>query len=567
MSRGRIAVIALATVAVVVALLAGRGGQDAVERDPGASTTGGAQAAPSPGALVVDFAYSPEKEPLVAAQIKAYNAQRIQVGGRTVFVKGEVVSSGDAERRIAKGTLKPAIWSPASSLWGRLLNFEADKPYVSDENPSIARTPLVIAMWEPLARALGYPKQKVGFKKVLELAQDPQGLAKLGRPEYGTFRLGHTNPDFSTSGLSAVAAEYYSATAKREGLTVADVERAKVRKEIRAIERSIVHYGDTTLFFAEQLKRYGPAYASAVAMEEATLVDFNRTRGKATKLVAIYPSEGTFFSDNPLIVPAAPWVTPALKEAAGAFVKFLTERVTPQVAAQAGFRPGDPDAKAQAPIDAAHGADPAQPTRVLSLPQPDVLARVKAAWREDRKPANVILAVDVSGSMSEEAKLDQAKEGLRAFFGQLSPRDRVGLVFFNDKVFPGLPVTPFASGKAKLESTVRDLLPGGETAWLDAAAAAVKKVQALHDPTRINAVVLLTDGADTASRTSPSALVRTLDAQARSEGATVRVYTIAYGREANKSALEAVAQASGGKAFTGDPKQIESVYLSISSFF
>ncbi len=204
---------------------------------------------------------------------------------------------------------------------------------------------------------------------------------------------------------------------------------------------------------------------------------------------------------------------------------------------------------------------------MLSLPQPDVLARVKVAWREDRKPANVMLAVDVSGSMSEEGKLEQAKEGLRAFFGQLSPRDRVGLVFFNDKVFPGLPVTTFKSGKAKLASTVRDLLPGGETAWLDATNAAVERVQALEDPTRINAVVLLTDGADTASRTSPSTLVRTLDAQARSEGSTVRVYTIAYGREANKSALEAVAQASGGKAFTGDPKQIESVYLSISSFF
>ena len=567
MSRGRIAVIALAAVAVVVALLAGRGGQDALKGGPGASTTGAGQAAPPPGALVVDFAYSPEKEPLVAPQIKAYNAQRTQVGGRTVFVKGEVVSSGDAQRRIAKGTLKPAIWSPASSLWGRLLNYEADKSYVADENPSIARTPLVIAMWEPLARALGYPKQKIGFKKVLELAQDPRGLAKLGRPEYGTFRLGHTNPDFSTSGLSAVAAEYYSATGKREGLTVADVDRSSVREEIRAIERSIVHYGDTTLFFAEQLKRYGPAYASAVAMEEATLVDFNRTRGKATKLVAIYPSEGTFFSDNPLIVPAAPWVTPPLKEAADAFVKFLTERVTPQVAAQAGFRPGDPDAKPQAPIDAANGADPAQPKRVLSLPQPDVLARIKVAWREDRKPANVMLAVDVSGSMSQEGKLEQAKEGLRAFFGQLSPRDRVGLVFFNDKVFPGLPVTTFKSAKAKLTSTVRDLLPAGETAWLDATNTAVEKVQALEDPTRINAVVLLTDGEDTSSRTSPAALARTLDAQARSEGSTVRVYAIAYGSEANRSALEAVAKASGGKAFTGDPKQIESVYLSISSFF
>jgi Ca-activated chloride channel family protein len=566
-SPGRIAVIALAVLAVVVALVVGAGGSSDEGGTPDTSASGATTATAPSGALVVDFVYSPEKEPLVADQIKAFNAQGTKVDGQTVFVKGQIVSSGDAQRQIAKGTLKPAVWSPASSLWGRLLNYEADKAYVPDEDPSIARTPLVIAMWEPLARALGYPKQDIGFGRVLQLAQDPKGLAKLGRPEYGSFRLGHTNPDFSTSGLSAVAAEYYSATGKKEGLTVQDVEQPKVRAQIRAIERSIVHYGDTTLFFSDQLKRYGPAYASAVAMEEATLVDFNRTRGRATKLVGIYPKEGTFFSDNPLIVPTAPWVTPQLKQAADAFVTYLTDNVTPQVAAKAGFRPGDPAKRALPPVDASNGADPAQPTRVLSLPQPDVLARVKTAWREDRKPANVMLAVDVSGSMSEEQKLDQAKEGLKGFFRQLSPRDRVGLIFFNDKVYRGVPVQTFAANRQELRDRVRDLLPGGETAWIDATGEALRDVQGLKDPTRINAVVLLTDGADTASGTQQPELEQLLDGQARSEGSTVRVYTIAYGREANKAALEAVAKASGGKAFSGDPKQIESVYLSISSFF
>lgn len=96
MSPGRIAVISLAAVAVIVALLAGGRGGDEPGGGPGTSGTGAAPAAPPSGALVVDFVYSPEKEPLVAAQIKAFNAQRTQAGGRTVFVKGEVVSSGDA---------------------------------------------------------------------------------------------------------------------------------------------------------------------------------------------------------------------------------------------------------------------------------------------------------------------------------------------------------------------------------------------------------------------------------------------------------------------------------------
>ena len=52
-----------------------------------------------------------------------------------MFVEGINASSGDAETRIAKGQFKPVAWSPASSLWGRLLNFEADRPYTAEEAP------------------------------------------------------------------------------------------------------------------------------------------------------------------------------------------------------------------------------------------------------------------------------------------------------------------------------------------------------------------------------------------------------------------------------------------------
>ena len=37
--------------------------------------------------------------------------------------------------------------------------------------------------------------------------------------------------------------------------------------------------------------------------------------------------------------------------------------------------------------------------------------------------------------------------------------------------------------------------------------------------------------------------------------------------EANRSVLEQIAEASGGKGYTGDPTEIEGVYRQISSFF
>src|SRR5215470_11506343 len=87
--------------------------------------------------------------------------------------------------------------------------------------------------------------------------------------------------------------------------------------------------GDTTLFFADQLKQHGPAYASAVAMEEVTLLDYNRTRPRgAQRLVAEYPSDGTFYSDDPYLTLNAPWVTPGQKRASTVFGKWLVAHIT-----------------------------------------------------------------------------------------------------------------------------------------------------------------------------------------------------------------------------------------------
>ena len=165
---------------------------------------------------------------------------------------------------------------------------------------------------------------------MISLARSNQGFAEFGHPEFGRFKLVYTNPDFSTSGLSAVVAEYYAAAGKKEGLTEGDVRSSKARRIVRDIERSIVHYGDTTLFIADQMRANGPGYASSVAMEEVTLLDFNKRRGVQPKLVALYPPEGTFYSDNPFIVLSAPWVSPRQREAAQRFREFLTERISPR---------------------------------------------------------------------------------------------------------------------------------------------------------------------------------------------------------------------------------------------
>jgi Ca-activated chloride channel family protein len=545
MKSSRIAVLILAVAAVVAvaALSKGSGGAD--------DKSGGGEA--PKGAVTVTFHYSPEKEVLLKPLIERFNEEGVQSAGKPVFVAGTPSSSGEDEAKLAAKKLELVAWSPASSLWGRLLNYEADAAWAPDSNPSIVRTPLVVAMWEPMARELGWPEKQIGFDEILRLAHDERGWAAYGRPEFGPFKLVHTNPDFSTSGLSAVAAEYYSATGKNEGLTIADVTNPAVRAKVKAIERSIVHYGDTTLFIADQMRKEGPGYASAVAMEEATLLDFNKNRNGQPKLVPLFPPAGTFYSDSPFIILDAPWVSEEQKAAAHVFQQWLTHEVTTEAVAKAGFRmPSSTD-------DA---------VRELGLPEPKVLAKIKETWRADRKPANVLLVVDVSGSMIEERKIDNAKDGLTGFLREVAPQDRVGLMTFSTDINPLIDIGPIRENLQQLRQTVTGLIADGETSLFDATAQAVEQVRAIKDDSRINAVVVLTDGVDTNSGRSADDIVSEL--QSGSEGSNrIRVFTIAYGSGATGSQeiLKRIAAASGGKDYTGSVADIESVYRSISSFF
>ena len=563
MKRSQLLILILAVIAVggVALLSAGGGGDDSGD---GAET---GPVAPE-GAVRVPFAYSPEKEKLLVPLIRRFNAERETVGGRPVFVEGSVVSSGEAQSDIADGDLQPVAWSPASSLWGRLLNFEADQELAPEENPSIVRTPLVIAMWEPFAKALGWPQREIGFEQIIELARSNQGFAAFGHPEFGRFKLVHTNPDFSTSGLEAVVAEYYAATGKKEGLTEKDVESSKARAIVRDIERSIVHYGDTTLFIADQMRKEGPGYASAVAMEEVTLLEFNRNRGPQPKLVALYPPEGTFYSDNPFIVLNGEWVRPAQRQGAERFQEFLAEQITPELAARSGFRPADLETEPVAPVSKENGVDPAQPKRVLGLPESRTLDRIRRAWREDRKPANVLLVVDTSGSMNDENRLERAKKGLDAFFEQVGQQDSVGLNIFSDQLQSLLPIAPFRGNERQMRQTVNNLIADGGTAVYDATIEGFETVRADAGPERINAVVVLTDGEDTDSSASARDVVDAVRAQGDSDD-QVRVFTIAYsaGALGAAEALAEIAEASGGQAYEGDTEDIEAVYRSISSFF
>jgi Ca-activated chloride channel family protein len=526
----RAAVTLLAALAVLVAALASQGG----DASPGSAPE-----------LRVGYVYSTDADTLLVPLIERFNAGDHRVNGRRVRIVGRKLTSGEAEAAIASRTLRPALWTPASLLWGRLLDHDAGAQWVPAGSTSLVMSPQVIAIWKPLARALGWPRRPIGWKDILALATSSRGWAAYGHPEFGPFKLGHTNPDFSTSGLSAVASEYYAVTGKKRDLELADIRRPEVRAAVRSIEHSIVHYGKTANAFTDQMDLYGQAYAHAVYVQETQLLAFNKHRRQATQLEGIEPAEGTFVADYPLIALRAPWVDRSTHAAALLFSRWLVPQITPTLAKQNDFRL----------------RPPAGITR-LQPPAPAVLAAIRKAWQQDRKAANIALVVDTSSSMSGAGRLDAAKAGLRSFVGGLSSNDRVALVTSGSKVAVQVPL---GHDRAAVVRAVSSLFADGTLPVYSAISRALSAVRALNDSGSINAVVVLSDGAGT--NTGYRALIDAIRARPVTEGASIRVFTVAYGEKADSAALKNIATLSGGAFYSGGPSDVRDVYQSISSYF
>jgi Ca-activated chloride channel homolog len=563
-------------------------------------------------AITLTLVASPEKAQLIKQVAVEYMAGGRRVGGRCIEVVVNSRSSGEAMAALARGWRKsadgprPDVWSPASSAWVRLLQQRTSNTnhagfnLVPEDPPSIVATPLVVAMPRPMAEALGWPRKQLGWADLLDLSRNRQGWREFGHPEWGVFQLGKTNPNFSTSGLNATIGTFFAATGRTSDLTARDVAAPGVRAFVAGVEQSVVHYGDTTLTFLSNLQRAddrgrGLSYISAVAVEEKSVWDYNQgnpsgdpaTLGKHPKphvpLVAIYPREGTLLSDNPYVVLPAPWVDGAKRKAAADFLAYLQSGSAQARFERAGFRNylGRPGPL----ITEANGLLPGHQVTLLSPPAPAVVDQVLTSWTELRKPAKVLLVIDVSGSMDNlvggagNTRLDLAKQAAVNSLSQLAGNDQVGLWIFSTELNGKIdyrelvPIGPMnmqvegVQRRALVKAEVKGLSSESDTGLYDTALASYKFVKGQHSPDAINAVVLLTDGQnDDDSGISLNRLLTGLGTGQSDR--PVRMFTISYGSEADLEVLRRIAQATNGASYdSSDPSSINQIFTTVISNF
>lgn len=181
-----------------------------------------------------------------------------------------------------------------------------------------------------------------------------------------------------------------------------------------------------------------------------------------------------------------------------------------------------------------------------------------------RPPLDLVLAIDVSGSMAG-VPINAVRQGLGAMVPHLDAGDRVTLVTYDDDAhIVAADLDPVADA-AELAQVINRLEPGGATNIYDGLFIAFDHAATQREPGREARVVLLSDGAASAGLTSAERMQALAAAYAR-EG--IGLTTIGIGKDFDVDVMRGLAEVGAGNFyFLEDPTAAREVFTEeVASF-
>ena len=172
------------------------------------------------------------------------------------------------------------------------------------------------------------------------------------------------------------------------------------------------------------------------------------------------------------------------------------------------------------------------------------LTATQGAARE-RKPVNLCVVLDRSGSMGEEGKIVNAKAALYALIDRLSRDDIFSLVIYDD-VVDVLRPAGCAGDRKELHDLVEGIQPRGWTNLGGGMLEGFSQVERYAGERYVNRVVLLSDGLANRGITDPRELAR----YARKfRERSVSLTTMGVGLDYNENLMTSLAGAGGGNYY------------------
>ena len=225
--------------------------------------------------------------------------------------------AGDGTR--ARGP-PPDVWVPDSSAWVRKASVDADAERIMpDLQPSLARTPTVIAMPKPLAEAAGMAEAPLTWQQIIDKLNTPEGWQAYNHAEWGAFKVGPVRPAGVDRGAAGAHGDLRHRR-QRRGRRGGAGHPAGAQEGHRADDRA----PPTEIFdgLARPPQDRQLTYVSAFPALEQDVLAYN-LRQPTVPLVAVYPQDGTAEADFPyLVLKATKWSEPASADVAAAFLSY-----------------------------------------------------------------------------------------------------------------------------------------------------------------------------------------------------------------------------------------------------
>jgi Ca-activated chloride channel family protein len=520
------------------------------------------------GDVHISVAASPEIASAVTEAAQRWMKTSPQSEGECVKVDVVAVQSADAAAAIANDhgvkldgigqpngkTEVPNIWIPDSSTWLQRMRSIRDD-MVPSAAVSVARSPVVLAIPEPTAKAMNWYDTKLTWATVLQrMATDTRmhpGVVDPVRDAVGV------------STLVALASAVPTLGPQGDALAVS------------AVKSLLAGKSDLQSALLARFPRDSSAKGLATGMtmaplSEQALLTYN-AGSPAVPLAAAYPDPAPIALDYPYAV--MPRLPVDKTTAAEAFRQSLGGSEFKNLLAAQMLRA--PDGTAGTGLKLAPSAPAASP--VTPIPEASVIAKALQLWVEVVRPARMLAIMDVSGSMA--TPVPSAGGASRQAVAVAA--SRTGLSLFDDSWAVGLwifstqmdgakdyvqlvPIGPLTEQRARLDSALAGIQPNpnGSTGLYDTVLDGYRAVQNGWDPDRVNDLVIITDGRNQ-DENGPTLdqLIGNIN-KIKDPSRPVQVIFIGIGTEVSEADLTRITGATGGEVFVAaDPGQIGDIFL------
>jgi Ca-activated chloride channel homolog len=451
-------------------------------------------------------------------------------------------------------TQVPDVWLPDSSIWLQRVR-TAGKDLVPTDAPSVARSPVVLAMPEPVAALLGGGQTKLTWPALLAQVTTNNKL-----------KVGIVDPSRDASGLSgllALAAAAQASGANAQQASTAALRalaqgRAALRDELL---RKFPRASDPTTLATS---------LSVAPLSEQAVISYNAA-APPVRLAALYVEPAPFALDYPFTIMVR---DVAKQEVAAAYRAALSGDGYRNRLAAIGMRAAD------GTVGQNFQAGPSAPKGPLQAgAAPDIAAvdRLLSTWVALTLPARMLAVLDVSGSMNatvptakNATRMQVTVEAARQGLSLLDDSWAVGVWTFSTNLDGAkdykelVPIGPLSSQRATMLQQLGGVkaIPQGDTGLYDTILAGYKAVQTGWDPGRINSLVIMTDGEndDDNGILLPNLLVELK--KIMDPAKPIQVILIGIGSAVGQAEMKQVTDTTGGGTFLApDPAKIGQIFL------